>query len=215
VERTADGVFSKLFGITSVSVGAKATAQAGGLDAARYVAPIVVNLKHPDLQCGGTPSKPVPCFGKATQIDLENLHKPGSADAAGAFGLINLNSNDTGSVGGSTLGDWIERGFDDYLRPGNFKSVPSAMFNDSHVKNALTFRLNDNLLFPIYRSISGSGSTAVYNVIGWVGFNVTSFQANGSTGKVKGAFTKVIWEGIQSKSGNNLNFGTRTIELVE
>ena len=62
---------------------------------------------------------------------------------------------------------------------------------------------------------SGSGSNAVYDIVGWVGFNVTKYQASGSTGKVWGSFTQVIWDGIQSQTGNNLNFGTRTIELVE
>ena len=215
VERQAPGFFAKLFGIESVTVGAKASARSGGLDAARWVAPIVVNLDHPKLQCGGSRMKPTPYFGDSTEIQLENLHKPGSGDAAGAFGLINLDQDDSGSVGGSTLGDWIMRGFDDYLEPGRYTSVPSAKFNDSHVKGALTARLNDDLLFPIYKSISGSGSNAVYDVVGWVGFNVTKFVASGSTGTVYGTFTKVLWEGIQSKSGNNLNFGTRTIELVE
>ena len=60
VERQADSVFARLFGIESVTVNAKATARAGGLDAARWVAPIVVNIKHPDLNCGGPPSRPVP-----------------------------------------------------------------------------------------------------------------------------------------------------------
>jgi len=217
VEREAPGVFSKLFGIESVTVHARATARAGGLDAARWVAPIVVNLKHPKLQCGGPPNKPNPCFGDATEIELEHLHKPGSGDAAGAFGLINLDQNDSGSVGGSTLGDWILTGFDGYLEPGQYTSVPSAKFNDSHIKNALSARiLGDNeLLFPIYKTITGSGSNAIYDIVGWVGFTVTKYQASGSTGKVWGSFTKVLWEGIQSNSGNNLNFGTRTVELVE
>ncbi|MDQ3066644.1 MAG: hypothetical protein M3R12_05755 [Actinomycetota bacterium] len=215
VKREAPGMFAKLFGIDSVTVGAKASARAGGLDAARWVAPIAVNLKHPKLQCGGTPNKPTPCFDEPTEIDLEHLHQPGSGNAAGAFGLINLDQKDNGSVGGSTLGDWINRGFDAYLRPGQYTSVPSAKFNDSHVKGALTARMNDDLLFPIYKTIFGSGSNAIFDVVGWVGFNVTSFQAGGSTGQVRGSFTKVIWEGIQSSSGNNLNFGTHTIELVE
>ena len=215
VEREAPGVFAKLFGIDSVTVGAKATARAGGMDAARWVAPIVVNLKHPKLQCGGSFNKPKPCFGQATMIELEHLHQPGSSDAAGAFGLINLEQDDSGSVGGSTLGDWIMGGFDAYLEPGKFTSVPSAKFNDSHVKSALTARLHDDLLFPIYKTITGTGSTAVYDVVGWVGFNVSSFNASGSTGEIYGSFTKVIWEGIQSKSGNNLNFGTSTVELVD
>jgi secretion/DNA translocation related TadE-like protein len=214
VEREAPGVFAKLFGIESVTVGAQASARAGGMDAARWVAPIVVNLKHEKLQCGGSVNKPTPCFGEPTTIELEHLHKPGSGDAAGAFGLINLDQKDNGSVGGSTLGDWILRGFDAYLEPGNYTSVPSAKFNDSHIRDALAARLTDDLLFPIYKSISGSGSNAVYEIVGWVGFNVTKYQASGSTGKIWGSFTKVLWEGIQSNSGNNLNFGTRTVELV-
>ena len=215
IEREAPGVFAKLFGIDSVTVNARATAQAGGLESARWVAPIVVNLRHPEIQCGGTLKKPTPCFGKATSIELEHLHKPGSGNAAGAFGLINLDQDDSGSVGGSTLGDWIERGFDAYLAPGEYTSVPSAKFNDSHVKGALKVRLHDDLLFPIYESISGSGSNAIYKVVGWIGFNVTEFDASGNDGTVYGSFTKVIWDGIQSNSGNNLNFGTTTIELVE
>lgn len=215
IEREAPGVFAKLFGIDSVTVGARATARAGGLEAARWVAPIVVNLRHPELQCGGTLKKPTPCFGKATSIELAHLHKPGSGNAAGSFGLINLDTDDSGSVGGSTLGDWIERGFDAYLEPGEYRSVPSSKFNDSHIKGALAARLHDDLLFPIYETITGEGSNAIYKVLGWVGFNVTDFNASGSSGKVWGSFTKVIWEGIQSDSGNNLNFGTTSIELVE
>jgi hypothetical protein len=215
VKREAPGVFAKIFGIDSVSVGAKAAARSGGMDAARWVAPIVVNIKHPDLNCGGSASKPVPCFGKPTEIELQHLHKPGSGAAAGSFGLINLDQNDSGTAGATTLSDWILHGFDGYMKPGNYEAVPSAMFNDSHVTGALDARITDDLLFPIYKTISGSGSTAVYDIVGWVGFNVTRYQATGSSGKVWGSFSSVIWEGIQSASGNNLNFGTRTIELVE
>jgi hypothetical protein len=75
--------------------------------------------------------------------------------------------------------------------------------------------MHDDLLFPIYKTITGSGSNAEFDVVGWVGFNVTSFQANGNTGKVRGSFTKVLWEGIQSSTGNNANFGSYTVELVE
>lgn len=217
VNRNPPGVFSKLFGINSVNVKATAKARAGGIESAKWVAPIVVNIKHPDLNCDVANGRPVPCFGKPTQIELDHLHKPGSGNAAGSFALINLEKSDTGSAGASTLGEWILRGFDQYMSLGDYKSVPSAMFNDSHVKGAMSDRLKGDpvLLFPIYKSIIGSGSTAKYDVTGWVGFHVSSYVATGSTGKVNGAFTKVIWEGIQSQSGYNLNYGTSTIELVE
>ena len=70
-------------------------------------------------------------------------------------------------------------------------------------------------LFPIYKTITDPDSDAEYHIVGWVGFTSRSFDANGNTGVVKGSFDKVIWEGIQSQSGNNLNYGTTTIELVE
>ena len=73
----------------------------------------------------------------------------------------------------------------------------------------------DNLLFPIYRSIIGPGSGAEYEIIGWVGFRVTSFKPNGSKSSVHGYFTSVIWQGIQSQSGAGLNFGVKAIQLVE
>jgi hypothetical protein len=214
VERSAPGIFAKLFGIDSVQVDARASARAGGIDAARWVAPIVVNEKHPMLNCGSAAGRPVPCFGQATEIGLIDLHNPGGGDAAGSFGLINLNRADTGTAGASTLGQWIVRGYDDYMPLGLYNSTPSSEFNSLHIQEALTIKTGDELLFPIYRTILGSGQGAKYDVIGWVGFTVTGKQIGGK-GKVFGFFTKVIWEGIQSKSGANLNYGVRTIELVE
>lgn len=216
VERNAPGVFSKLFGIDSVDVAARSTARAGGLQEARWVAPITVNEKHPELNCDvGPDGKPIPCFGKATEITLADLHKPGSGNAAGSFGLINLDRSAPGNVGAEVLGGWIRRGFDQYMPLGLYRASPSAGFNSSHIQNALEFRTGDDLLFPIYRSIVGSGQNARFDVIGWVAFNVTGKKIQGNEGKVFGAFTQVIWEGIQSTSGDNLNFGTRAVALVE
>ena len=214
VERSAPGIFSKLFGIDSVQVDARASARVGGIDAARWVAPIVVDEQHPDLNCAVANGRPVPCFGKPTQIELIDLHSPGSGNAAGSFGLINLDLDDSGTAGASTLGEWIVRGFDEYMPLGLYRSTPSSEFNSSHVQNALTVKTGDELLFPIYRTILGSGQNAKYDVIGWVGFTVTGKQIGGK-GKIFGTFTKVIWEGIQSNSGAGLNYGVRTIQLVE
>jgi hypothetical protein len=217
VDRDAPGIFSKLFGINSVNVHATAKARSGGIQAAKWVAPIAVNILHPDLNCGTANGKPVPCFGKPTQLDLDNLHSPGSGTAAGAFSLINLEANNTGNIGAGTIGAWIVTGYDQYMELGDYNVAPSALWNDSHVKGAMAERLSGDpvLLFPIYDRITGSGSGAEYHVVGWVAFHVSSYDANGNNGKVNGAFEKVIWEGIQSQSGNNLNYGTTTIELVE
>lgn len=215
VQRDAPGFFAKLFGVDSVTVGARATARAAGLDQAKYVAPIVVNVKHPKLNCGMDHGKPVPCFNETTEIELAHLHKPGNNDAAGAFGLLNLYGGSTGTAGSEELGQWIRSGYDEYMPLGIYYSVPSAKFNSTHVSSALTDRMHDVLLFPIYSKLTESGSNAEYTVIGWVGFKVTGYKLTGESGTITGQFTKVIWEGIASQSGGGMNYGARTIELIE
>jgi len=211
MKEKAPGFFSQVLGIGSVDVGAHAAARSDNISAAEYVAPIVVNWKHPMLQC-----HPLPC-STPTEIDLADLHQPGSGDAAGAFGLINLIQGDSsGSVGSQTLGDWITSGFDAYMPLGNYYSVPSSKFNSSAVRNAMTISEGTELLFPIYDSITGPGDNAVYHIIGWVGFHVTSFDASGSNGKVYGWFTRRISEGIQVSSGNQVpDYGARAVQLVQ
>lgn len=209
-EKDAPGIFTKLFGIDSVEVHATAKARTGVLSAARWVAPIVVNWQHPMLQC-----TPPPCTSP-TQIDLMNLHSPGGGDAAGAFGLINLNRNDpNGNVGASTLADWMETGFEGEMGLGNYWQAPSTNFNNGQFQDALGSRLNTEVLFPIYRTISGPGSNARYDIIGWVGFVPTSFHAGGSTGRVNGRFVRVMWEGVASSSPSQPSFGAFTVSLVE
>jgi hypothetical protein len=207
--RPAPSYFTKLFGVDSVEVHARATARAGVPGRARYVAPITVNEQHPMLQCG--------CFNDPTQVALINLHNPGGGDAAGAFGLLNLDSQqDGGNIGSSMLADWIENGFQDALPLGMYDSAPSANFNSQSIRAALDDRIGTELLFPVYRSpIVGSGSGAEFNIIGWVGFVPTSFTLGGSSGTIRGYFTQVIWQGLADETGNVPDFGVRVISLVE
>ena len=209
VARTEPAFFTKLFGIDTVRVNSKATARAGIPSRARYVAPITVNEQHPMLQCG--------CFDDPTQVTLINLHSSGGGDAAGAFGLLNLDSQqDGGNIGSDTLADWIRDGYQDDLPLGTFDSAPSANFNSGNIKDALDERIGTELLFPVYREpIVGSGSGATYNIIGWVGFVPTSYSLGGSSGTIRGYFTQVIWQGLADDSGSVPDFGVRVIQLVE
>lgn len=209
VARPAPAFFTKLFGVDSVQVNARATARSGVASSARYVAPITVNEQHPMLQCG--------CFDDPTQVVLINLHNPGSGNAAGAFGLLNLDSQQAGgNVGSETLGDWIRDGYQDALPLGVYDSAPSANFNSQHIQNALDDRLGTELLLPVYRPpITGSGSGAAYDIIGWVGFVPTSVTGGGSSATIRGYFTQVIWEGLPDDSGTVPDYGVRVITLVE
>jgi Flp pilus assembly protein TadG len=202
--RTAAGFFSKLFSIASVNVHASASARAGVPQQALGVAPIVVNKANSLLSGPGCP-----CFNSVTTLPL------GKDGAPGAFGLVDL-ANSKGNTGSSTLGDWVENGYDQYLSLGAYDSDPGADFNSSNITNALSDRVGTELLFPVYDTLGGKGSNAQYNVIGWVAFHLQSFDTGGSKGSLTGYFTRVIWQGIQSKTNQNIpDFGVYSVSIVK
>jgi Flp pilus assembly protein TadG len=209
VSRQAPGIFTKLFGVRTVTVGSHATARASLMGSAKYVAPIGVNILHPKLKGGVA----CPCFGPGQPTTLP-LGKTG---APGAFDLINIDMS-KGGTGPSTLADWILNGFQGYLPLNDYFSDAGAKWNSSQVDAALTKRLNTTLLFPVYDKLVGTGSNAQYHVIAWVGFYLQSFKASGSSGSITGYFTSVVWDGIAAtKGGGGLppDLGARTVYLVD
>jgi Flp pilus assembly protein TadG len=203
VNRTAPGFFSQLFSITSVDVHATAAARAGVPEQVNGVAPIVVNKLHPMLSGPGCP-----CFNAETTLPL------GKDGAPGAFGLVNLDPSASNGV--PNLADWIQTGFDGYLPLGGYDSDPGAKFNSSNIRDALSARLGTELLFPVYDTLTGNGSNASYDVIGWVAFHLDSFDdSNGNSQTLTGYFTRVIWDGLQSASNKHLpDFGVYSVSLV-
>jgi Putative Flp pilus-assembly TadE/G-like len=210
LQRPAPGFFAKVFGVNSVEIRAHAVARASYPSKFRWVAPITVNEKHPMLNCNPPPS----CWNPAneTWIDLEHLHKPGSGDASGSFALLSLNNGD---VDANTLADWLLNGYDEYIGPGDFRSAPSANFNNGQFQSALEQRKGTEMLFPIYRKITGSGSTADYEIVGFVGFVVLEVKGGGAEQRLRGYFTRVVWDGIPAETKPGTDFGVRTIELIE
>jgi hypothetical protein len=216
VTRIAPGFFSKLFSIDSATVHAHAAARSGVPIAARWAAPIAVNKLHPMLSGPGCP-----CFGPSNQTTLP-LGKTG---APGAFALVNLDETISGAVGASTVGQWISKGFDGYLKltddGGDYLSDPGAKWNDGPIQDALQLRYGSDLLFPVYDTLDGTGSNAEYHVIGWVAFHLLSDASDGTvsgggvSGSITGYFTQVIWDGIQSTGGSTgPDLGVHSIELV-
>ena len=205
VTRTAPGFFSKLFSIDSTTVHATAAARSSVPIDAKWAAPIVVNKLHPLLSGSGCP-----CFDQVTTLPL------GKTGAPGAFALVNLDNSIQGAVGASTVGSWISKGFNAYLPLGEYFSDPGAKWNDGPIQAALAARYGTDLLFPVYDILAGSGSTAEYHVIGWVGFHLLSdVNGGGTAGSITGYFTKVIWDGIQSSTGTPTpDYGVHSISLV-
>jgi Flp pilus assembly protein TadG len=220
VKRAAPTFFAKIFGKNSVTVGSTATARSEGVSSVRYVAPIVVHYKHPLLNCKGPASKPTcaPDFGPShpTTLDLEDLHQPGGGSGSGAFGLLNLNYGDsTGNIGAGTLADWLLNGYDAELPLGTYYSAPSANFNNSQFLSSLDGVIGKEVLFPVYRLLTGPGSNAKYDIIGWVGFVITSYTTGGSSGTLTGYFSSYTASGVQVTSGGNPYFGVHKVELVD
>jgi Flp pilus assembly protein TadG len=208
VKKAASGIFTRLFGVSSINVGSKASARTALISSAKYVAPIVVRNTHPKLL--GTVG--CPCFdpSNTTTIPL------GRNGAPGAFDLLNLD----GSRGGTSpgiLADWMLKGYDGYLDIGQYYSDPGAKWDSSQMHDALDQRIGTTLLFPVYDSLIGNGANAQYHVIGWVGFHLLSYEARGSSGSITGYFTEVIWNGLQTTSGSGQppNFGARSVQLVD
>ena len=202
VKRTAPSFFAQIFSISSVDVSATAAARAGTPEQVTGVGPIVVNKLNPQLS---GPS--CPCFHVETTLPL------GKDGAPGAFGLVNLDPGSNNGV--PNLANWIQYGFDGYLPLGAYNSDPGAKFNSSNVQDALNARLNTELLFPVYDTLTGNGANAVYNVIGWVAFHLDSFDGQGNSGSLTGYFTRVIWNGLQSTTNKHLpDFGVYSVNLV-
>lgn len=215
VKKSAPTFFADFLGIHSATVGATAAARAGVPNQVDGVAPIVVNQQLCDLEgCPGCP-----CFDDETTLPL------GKDGAPGAFGLVNLGGGNNGTP---DLADWIQNGYDGYLGLGNYDSDPGASFNSNEIQSALTDRLGTELLFPVFDTLTGNGSNAAYDVIGWVGFHLDSYTVNNGNGgngngqgnggpaaTLTGYFTKVIWNGLQSKTDQHLpDFGVYSVELV-
>jgi Putative Flp pilus-assembly TadE/G-like len=206
--RPAPGFFSKMLGVNSVTVHATATARVGGLSAAKWVVPIVVDEKHPKLQCN-----PNPCSG-ATELNYLHLKNNGSPDGSGNFGFINLTG---GSSGTSDLGNLIENGWDQYMDLGNYDAITGNMFSSTNIGDLLNARIGDVLLFPIYRKIAGTGTNAHYEIVGWAAFRLSGLDLQGNNEKLFGEFVGVTWEGIQAEHASDagVDFGVKNVSLVD
>jgi len=222
VTRPSPGFFARVFGsqFMNVTVSGTATARAYNVQGIRNgIAPITVNYKHPLLNCtrGQNPTCN-PTFGTPTTLTLEDIHTSGGKDAAGSFGLINLNGLGAQNVGAGTLADWLLNGYQDHdLQIGKYDAATGADFNNSQFRSALDQQIGHELLFPVYRLLKGPGSNAIYDIIGWVGYVIDSYTANGSTGTINGHFTRYTTDGVPAENGNGggaPGLGVHKIELT-
>ena len=205
-----NGVFSRVLGVMSVNIAAKAKARVGAPAEALHVAPMVVSCDH-DLIKNCNNSSALPQFGKRTTLNYDPMGAPG------AFGMLNLDGA-TGTVGTSKEAEWILRGFNRYLGLGKYDSDPGAKFSSQVIRGALDARIGTVLLFPVFRTLTGQGSNAKYEIIGWIGFHLESYRVAGNNAVLTGYFEMYIAQGIQagkSGKGSPLAYGVRTVQLID
>jgi hypothetical protein len=213
--RPAPGFFAKVFGLDSITVRASAKARAGYPKSVKWVAPIVVNVKHPMLQ--NCPADP-PCKDE-TELEYYHLKQNGPQnDGPGSFGFINLTGEN--GVGSDQLGEWIDNGFDAYLAANtNYFVSTGNPFSSTNIKGALDQKVSegDVLLFPIYDKLTGSGNNAKYHIVGFAAFVITSMDLSGNNEKFFGHFVSITWEGIEAESVGETppDFGVTSVSLVE
>jgi Putative Flp pilus-assembly TadE/G-like len=208
VTQTTDGqgLFSKVIGVDKVQIHTHASAIAEPPASLIGVAPITVKITHPQLSGPGCP-----CFDVPTTIGL------GDQGAPGAFSLLDLDSAANGTDGASTVAQWISTGFDRQLPLGGYFSRPGAAFNNSQIQGALTDKIGSELLFPIYDTLTGQGSGAVYHIVAWAAFHITGTAATGQSGTLTGWFTRIVWTGVVSSGPPppQPDFGVRSVALVQ
>jgi Putative Flp pilus-assembly TadE/G-like len=205
-QKAVPGFFSRVFGINSVNVGANAKARTSPMSSAKWAAPVAVDEQHPLLHCTPMDS----CFGQSNPTTLD-FFKTGP----GAFRLINIDRSH-GGTGSQTVADWIIHGLDAYMPLDWYFSDSGMKPSSANIQKALDARIGDVLLFPVYRSTRAQGSNFEYQVVGWVGFHLTGYNIHGSQdSKLYGYFTEMIWDGIQTESSTDPDFGARAISLVE
>jgi hypothetical protein len=211
VARPAPGFFSKVFGLDAVTVHAQASARAVEIGQPRWVAPIVVKETNPLLQC-----LPDPCYGQDTKLEYYAIKDKGAQnDGAGSFGLINLVQGG-GNPGTSELASWIDGGLDGYMPLGQYSARTGNPFSSREITDALTRRIGTEIMLPIYRSLTGTGSNAEYEIVGWVGFYLTGFDFHGPKAELRGRFTRTVWEGLEAESSppGATSLGINGIQLV-
>ena len=210
--RTDPGIFSSVIGIPGANITAHAKARVGPPAQALAVAPMVVFCGHSLIQnCNNNHT---PQFNVPTSLNFDPMGAPG------AFGMLNLNGG-SGTVGASTEAQWISTGFDQYLGLGLYQSDPGAKFSSQNVQSALTSRIGTVLLFPVFKTLTGQGQNAQYDIIGWIGFHLTDYTVHGNSATLNGYFTQYIAQGILAQHSPGSGgvpssfFGVYTIQLIE
>jgi Flp pilus assembly protein TadG len=180
--RTGDGAFitnilGGMFGVPTSTMERQATASWGGPIGEGATVPLTFSACEWDQMTGGlgvgglpTPITTVYHHTSSNPSLLNSCSGPAGQDYPGGFGWLDPDGSGTctaqvvaGTVGGDT---------------GNGPPTPAA---STGCTNAF-FQglLGQTILMPIYGTVSGTGSNAVYEVLGFAAMELTGYRIGGS-----------------------------------
>ncbi|MFL6010784.1 MAG: pilus assembly protein TadG-related protein [Gaiellaceae bacterium] len=214
--KTAAGAFARVYGaaFNSVTISARAMAAVTTPSVLKNVAPIAVKNT---VACASTSPS---CFGTQRTFTFDESNVSSST-----IGLINLTCHSTAStacgssagIGGSQLKDWIEVGYPDALPAGQWYGVKTGE-TVGPVKQGLTDKINTPLFFPVFDSVTNSGSNYFFHIVGWAVFVITSVDSWGPGGRqLTGHFVTYTATDLPAglPLGSSTDFGVHVLSLVE
>jgi len=186
-----------LFGIPSSLRQAAATAQVFNLTEADHVVPFAVPKELAQAWISGS----------TVTLDFDNA----SAGSSGSFGLLNLCGQTP-----SDIASCLENGSSGSVGLGPQPVVSTGnKWNSNAVQDALN-TLKDSgkpLLVPVYDTVSGSGSNALFDLVGFATFILTDYSVGGLKTTITGHFIGMVWKGVGG--GGGCFCGASTISLTQ
>lgn len=213
---TAPGVFAKAVkaAFSSVTVKAHAQAQVSVPLFMKDVAPVALKST---AACAVTDPT---CYGKTITLSFDE-----SQVASSQIGLINLDCHSattsvcgSGSLGGSTLGDWIENGYSSALPANQWYGIKTGE-TVGPVNHGFDSRAGTGqpLFFPVWDQFSSAGPA--YHVVGWAAFVIDAGGVDwGShTRQLTGHFVTFTATDLASGGtiGGATDFGVHVITLTQ
>jgi Flp pilus assembly protein TadG len=212
VTRQVDTMFSSLLGRPAPTVTATATAEVGQASAAGGLRPLGLCISHPAVPGSGstgggsgggggggrggggrtttttttTTSVAPPSGTSSVRISVDG-DEGGCGSASGNWSVLDLNG---GSQSNNEVQDWIENGYQGVVSgvvPGN-TGIPSGSFPIASIVDPSNADPSRVITVPLYRTISGAGANATFEVVSFISLTVTGFKLTGSDRYIEVAF---------------------------
>jgi Flp pilus assembly protein TadG len=211
---TAQGFLAKLYGTAfrTVTVRAHARAAVGVPLLLKDVAPVAVRNT---VACAVTDPG---CYGRRITLSFDE-----SQIASSSIGLINLDCHGSsatlcgsGGLGGSTLKDWLDNGYQSALPSNQWYGVKTGE-TIGPVRQGFQDRVGTPLFFPVFDNYSAADLS--FHVVGWAAFVIDSGGVNwgAQTRQLTGHFTTFIATDLASGGtiSGATDFGVHVITLTQ